>query len=63
MRKADYSHLAAALQDERTRVMNAWFEDETERLRHLDTLRRVAQRFAARASVNAAEFLKACGMT
>ena len=70
MRKADYSHLASILArmqaDARTAHVNAAWEDKETRdvaaARH-QAARDVACDFARGASVNAAEFLKACGMT
>lgn len=63
MRKADYAHLAATLAAERHRILNAWFDAEDERARHLDTLRRVADGFARAARIDRAAFLTACGIT
>ena len=62
MRKADYFHLARIVAEEKHRIMHAWFDDEAERARHLETLDRFARRFAGAASVDRASFLRACGV-
>lgn len=63
MRKADYAALADVIAGERHTIQNAWFDDEAERLRALETVRRLADQFARRASVDRVAFLKACGIS
>ncbi|QXV72204.1 hypothetical protein Acf1_00007 [Acidovorax phage ACF1] len=60
MRKADYAALAEIIRIGRERVKAEIAEPY--KAAHLHSLRYVAEEFAARASVNRAEFLKACGI-
>jgi len=62
MRKVDYQTLARVIEESRRETMNRWFDDEAERLRHLETIRRIACNFAQTAHVDKAQFLKACGI-
>lgn len=66
MRKADYAALAAIIRDEWEECEPARdFADESraaDQAATMRTLRNVAHQFADRASVNRAEFLKACGI-
>lgn len=62
MRKADYAALAQTIASERERIARTWFDSEDERLRHLATLRLVAQGFVQRAHVDRVAFLTACGI-
>ncbi len=67
MRKADYAHLARVLRQERDLgAMSVNAADTVQgkaaaRARQA-TAETVARRFAAQASVNAPEFLRACGI-
>lgn len=58
MRKADYALLAAIIARETKRAE----QNATSGIFRLETLARIAENFAALASVNEAEFLKACGI-
>ena len=65
VRKADYSALAAII---RAEINGAKALHKTEPLQfevhaRYNTAKRIALEFAPRASVNRAEFLKACGIT
>ena len=65
MRKADYSALAAII---RAEVEGAKAMHKAEALQfeahaRYNTAKRIALEFIPRASVNRAEFLKACGIT
>ena len=65
MRKADYAALAAII---RTELAGAKAMYKTESMRfeahaRYNTAKRVALEFIPRASVNRAEFLKACGLS
>lgn len=57
MRKADYTLLAQSIKKQIEAA-----ERETERAAMQYAIKSVARDFAARASVNRAEFLKACGI-
>ena len=58
MRKADYALLARLIAEEVACALN----NPTSGLFRLECLARIAEGFAAQASVNKAEFLKACGL-
>ena len=58
MRKADYALLAAII----AREIKSADQNATSGIFRLETLARIAESFAALASVNEAEFLKACGL-
>lgn len=65
MRKADYAALAAII---RTEIDGAKAIHKTEALQfeahaRYNTAKRIALEFIPRASVNRAEFLKACGLS
>ena len=65
MRKADYTALAAII---RVEIDNAKSMHKTEALQfeahaRYNTAKRIALEFTPRASVNRAEFLKACGLS
>jgi hypothetical protein len=66
MRKADYAALAAIIKDEWLDAQPTRdFADEScaaDQVATMRTLRNVARRFAQSASVNKAEFLRACGI-
>lgn len=58
MRKADYALLAAIIACE----IKSAEQNATSGIFRLETLARIAENFASLASVNEAEFLKACGL-
>lgn len=66
MRKADYAALAAIIHHEWKNTEPARnFSDEcraAEQSARMQLLRSIARQFAASASVNKAEFLRACGI-
>lgn len=63
MRKADYQTLAAIIREESDRANIVRHErDAIEQRAILASIERVARTFAARASVDQAAFLKACGI-
>lgn len=65
MRKADYAALAVILRSEidGAKAMHKTESMQFEAHTRYNTAKRVALEFTPRASVNRAEFLKACGIT
>ena len=65
MRKADYAALAAIIRAEidGAKAMHKIESMQFEAHARYNTAKRIALEFAPRASVNRAEFLKACGIT
>lgn len=61
MRKADYAALAAIIKTELTAIKRHGYDAKV-RAACTATLTSVADEFANRASVDRAEFLKACGI-
>lgn len=61
MRKADYQHLAQLIHAERAQVTKHPLNTDCD-TRILNVLASLARKFAARASVDRAAFLRACGL-
>lgn len=62
MRKADYAILAAAIAKHRNNAAPIFQPDPVQRRAILDHSEAIARTFSRFASVNEAEFLKACGI-